>query len=39
VPFQRPRDVVALRRDPRFWELTHTIWTLLAQTAPGQEPT
>ncbi|MCB2030315.1 MAG: ABC transporter ATP-binding protein [Rhodoferax sp.] len=39
VPFQRPRDVVALRRDPRFWELTHTIWTLLAQAAPGQDPT
>ena len=38
VPFQRPRDVVALRRDPRFWELTHTIWTLLAQTAPRQDP-
>jgi len=36
VPFPRPRDVVALRRDPRFWELTHTIWTLLAQEAPRQ---
>jgi NitT/TauT family transport system ATP-binding protein len=38
VPFQRPRDVVALRRDPRFWELTHTIWTLLAQSVQRQDP-
>ena len=37
VPFQRPRDVVSLRRDPRFWELTHTIWTLLSQSAQHAE--
>lgn len=37
VPFQRPRDVVALRRDPRFWDLTHTVWSLLAQPAAHQD--
>lgn len=29
VPFERPRDVVALRRDKRFWDLTYDVWSLL----------
>ncbi|ODT16873.1 MAG: mannosyltransferase [Kaistia sp. SCN 65-12] len=29
VPFERPRDVVALRKDERFWDLTYRTWTLL----------
>jgi len=32
VPFDRPRDVVALRRDKRFWDLTYQVWNLLAPT-------
>lgn len=30
VPFERPRDVVELRRDKRFWDLTYEVWRLLA---------
>ena len=30
VPFERPRDVVELRRDKRFWDLTYEVWNLLA---------
>ncbi len=30
VPFERPRDVVELRRDKRFWDLTYEVWSLLA---------
>ncbi|WP_309083100.1 ABC transporter ATP-binding protein [Chelativorans sp.] len=33
VPFERPRDVVELRRDKRFWDLTYEVWRLLA-TSP-----
>lgn len=29
VPFARPRDVIALRRQPEFGELTYEIWQLL----------
>ncbi len=29
VPFERPRDVLAMRRDPRFGELSYRIWSLL----------
>ena len=30
VPFERPRDVVEMRRDKRFWDLTYEVWRLLA---------
>lgn len=33
VPFERPRDVVEMRRDKRFWDLTYQVWNLLA--SPG----
>ena len=33
VPFERPRDVVELRRDKRFWDLTYEVWNLLAHPA------
>jgi len=33
VPFERPRDVVEMRRDKRFWDLTYEIWRLLAVEA------
>jgi len=33
VPFGRPRDVVEMRRDKRFWDLTYEVWRLLA-TSP-----
>ena len=33
VPFERPRDVVALRRDRRFWDLTYEVWRLLGTDA------
>ena len=29
LPFGRPRDVLAMRRDPRFGELTYKVWQLL----------
>ncbi len=32
VPFGRPRDVLSMRRDPRFGELTFRIWNLLKGT-------
>jgi NitT/TauT family transport system ATP-binding protein len=32
VPFERPRDVVEMRRDKRFWDLTYEVWRLLAET-------
>lgn len=34
IDFERPRDVVALRRDKRFWDLTYEVWRLLT-TQPG----
>src|SRR5690606_34242201 len=30
VPFERPRDVVEMLRDRRFWDLTYEFWRLLA---------
>ncbi|WP_163849145.1 ABC transporter ATP-binding protein [Pseudooceanicola aestuarii] len=30
IPFDRPRDVVEMRRDKRFWDLTYEVWNLLA---------
>ena len=33
VPFERPRDVVEMRRDKRFWDLTYEVWRLLASPA------
>lgn len=33
VPFERPRDVVEMRRDKRFWDLTYEVWRLLAAPA------
>jgi NitT/TauT family transport system ATP-binding protein len=35
VPFERPRDVFELRRDPRYGEITYRIWQLLR---PGTVP-
>lgn len=32
VPFERPRDVVEMRRDKRFWDLTYEVWRLLASS-------
>ncbi|MEO8858461.1 MAG: hypothetical protein ABI343_15875, partial [Burkholderiaceae bacterium] len=36
VPFERPRDVVEMRRDKRFWDLTYQVWHLLG--AHGGQP-
>ncbi|KPQ02784.1 MAG: NitT/TauT family transport system ATP-binding protein [Rhodobacteraceae bacterium HLUCCA12] len=33
VGFSRPRDVVELRRDERFWDLTYKVWSLLKSGA------
>ncbi|WP_378940990.1 ABC transporter ATP-binding protein [Mesorhizobium sp. ANAO-SY3R2] len=33
VPFERPRDVVEMRRDSRFWDMTYEVWRLLASPA------
>lgn len=35
VDFSRPRDVVELRRDQRFWDLTYKVWSLL-KTGPAK---
>lgn len=35
IPFERPREVVALRRDRRFWDLTYDVWRLLGADAKG----
>ena len=35
LALRRPRDVVELRRDKRFWDMTYEVWRLLA-TAPEQ---
>jgi NitT/TauT family transport system ATP-binding protein len=29
IPFERPRDVLEMRRDPRHGEITYQIWSLL----------
>lgn len=33
VPFGRPRDILELRRDPRYGEITYELWRLLRQGA------
>lgn len=33
VPFDRPRDVVDMRRDKRFWDLTYQVWSLLGPSS------
>ena len=35
IPFDRPREVVALRRDRRFWDLTYDVWRLLGADTTG----
>lgn len=35
IPFGRPRDIIELRRDPRYGEITYQLWNLLEQ---GTEP-
>ncbi|MGX2993662.1 ABC transporter ATP-binding protein [Streptomyces sp. JNUCC 64] len=35
VPFGRPRDILGLRRDPRYGEITYELWRLLRGTAPS----
>jgi NitT/TauT family transport system ATP-binding protein len=38
VEFERPRDVVEMRRDKRFWDLTYQVWSLLkGGSAPAEE--
>ena len=38
VQFDRPRDVVEMRRDKRFWDLTYQVWSLLkGSRAPARE--
>lgn len=34
VPFERPRDVIELRRSPQFGELSYQIWQLLRHQLP-----
>ena len=33
VPFERPRDLTNLRRDPRYFEITNHLWSVLGQDA------
>lgn len=35
IPFTRPRDVLEIRRDPRYGEITYRIWQLLRRPGPG----
>jgi NitT/TauT family transport system ATP-binding protein len=35
IPFDRPRDVFELRRDPRYGEITYRVWQLLRQPDAG----
>jgi NitT/TauT family transport system ATP-binding protein len=37
IPFERPRDIIELRRDPRYGEITYQLWNLLEQDAAGEE--
>lgn len=39
VPFPRPREVVQLRRDPRFGELAYTLWQALGPRRGAQAST
>jgi NitT/TauT family transport system ATP-binding protein len=38
IPFERPRDVFELRRDPRHGEITYQLWTLLGTRAEVGQP-
>ncbi|MEU0519268.1 ABC transporter ATP-binding protein [Streptosporangium sp. NPDC006007] len=38
VPFGRPRDILELRRDPRYGEITYELWRLLRQGAASASP-
>ncbi|MEO7007583.1 MAG: ABC transporter ATP-binding protein, partial [Caldimonas sp.] len=38
VSFARPRDVLAMRRDPAFGELTYKVWQLLKGAHPAAPP-
>jgi len=37
IPFERPRDILELRRDPRHAEITYELWRLL-RDAEAQDP-
>jgi NitT/TauT family transport system ATP-binding protein len=37
VPFERPRDVFELRRDPSYGEITYQLWQLLRRQAVARE--
>lgn len=42
IPFGRPRDIIELRRDPRYGEITYHLWNLLerdAASAGAEAPT
>jgi NitT/TauT family transport system ATP-binding protein len=35
IPFERPRDVFEMRRDPRHGEITYQLWSLLGTRESG----
>lgn len=37
VPFERPRDIASLRRDPRYFGITNQLWSVLGQEAEHAE--
>lgn len=37
IPFGRPRDIIELRRDPRYGEITYQLWNLLEQDGTAKE--
>jgi NitT/TauT family transport system ATP-binding protein len=41
IPFERPRDVFEMRRDPRHGEITYQLWSLLGtkEAAAAEPPT
>lgn len=39
IPFDRPRDIIDMRRDPRYGEITYKLWNLLEQDAQGTKAT
>lgn len=39
IPFGRPRDIIELRRDPRYGEITYQLWDLLNQHPEGSGAT
>ncbi len=38
IPFERPRDVFELRRDPRHGEITYQLWSLLGTRESVDDP-